>query len=381
MSITNVSSGSRGEFFRDPSLDEGSSCSPDSIDPRIREAMREGFARDVESNIGLLSESVSARKEIDPEFLQILQQDIDNLRSVYDQRRLPHDSHVWSELYRMNIRLQEVAATMRNLAAMRQSASPQSQTVGGAAGNGLPLVGALRSPLDLRSDLPCAINTGLEILHTQGFLVRRTKGTGHCLFSSVAAHLLTEERLVALQKQLPGLQAQGLIHGAGVGSLIEACLLLLRQGVSIETIMNNRERYDAWVKFLRAASVNWWRREMRNSPERCVHLANAARESIPSLCHTDDNREACENYLQRMTSMEDARYGGEPEMFALSSILGLTIRAIDVKALGQETIGSGGVSKILPLSALPSDIWLLYRGSHFDALYLPRQLLQSETGS
>ena len=218
-----------------------------------------------------------------------------------------------------------------------------------------------------------SVNKGLQILHDGGYRVRRVRGNGQCLFSSIATLLLTEERLTALRSQLPNLKDRALYGDLDPLSLIDTCLQMLHDGVSVEALLQNPQTNDRWVNFLRTIATNWLHKEIIQNPECQVQLAQAAREAIPELRQNDNDREVCQIYLRRMASMTEPCYGGEPEIFALKSILGIDIHSIDVKTLGSLT-SQAAVDSSLPQIADLSDIWLLYHGSHFDPLYLPEQI-------
>jgi hypothetical protein len=358
-----------------------------AVDPWESEAMRDGFSKDIYQNLKDLSLAVASKKNVDPEFLKILQQDIDTLRRVYDKRTISHDSHVWSELYRMNVNLQQVAATMSALAADKHLSPASSSSDAASSASqapcssvpffeediSIPLVGKIEDPLNLRSDNECPVNKGLQILHDEGYCVRRVKGTGHCLFSSIATHLLMEERLTALLSKLPALKAQGLLGALDPKGCIDTCQQKIREGMPIEVLLQNEKIYDAWVMLLRTMASNWWHNEIRqHGGEREIHLAHAAREMMPELQQNPDDREVCAIYLRHMASMPEHRYGGAPEIFALKTILGIDIHTIDAKELGK-TSSQADVYKILPRVMDLSGMWLLYAGSHFDPLYLAGQ--------
>ena len=368
--------------FRDPSYvpeplrPPMAACSQMVVDPLEKEASRKGFSKDIALNIEDLSSAVASKKNVDPEFLKILQHDIDTLHRVYDKGQIPHDSHVWSELHRMNVRLQEVATTMHGLAAVNHCSPPAaSRPVPSPFGEdvSIPLVGKVEDPLTLCSDDSSPVNKGLQILHDEGYRVRRVRGNGHCLFSSIAAHLVTDERLAELRAKLPQLAEQGLLGAFDATSLIETCQQKLRDGVSVEALMQNERMYNDWVTFLRTIATNWWKKQIGQHGDPEVDLANAAREAMPKLRQKPSNPEVCALYLQSMASMSERRYGGVPEIFALGKALGVNINVIDAKKLG-ETASQEAMYTILPKVADLSEMWLLYRGSHFDPLYLAEQL-------
>lgn len=436
------------------------------VDPWEAEVTREGFASDLRQNLKDLSKAVFQKKSVDLEFFNILQRDIDLLSKAYDAQHIAHDSHVWSELYRMNVRLQELAATMHEVSkngllrtqgsthsaqhrapssvpprqpakapaaspahpghplrggSLRRGAHPNSPILTAvkhfvsplnvyfqqlastarkisqnvlsgtqastpskdqviqpstfvADNSVVPLVGKMASPMSVASDDDSPVNFGLSALQEKGYRVRRIRGNGHCLFSSIASHLLTQERLADVKHRLPAMKNQRLFGALDADGLIDTCQQKLREGVSVEQILHDDKTYLAWVQFLRTISVNWWRQSITDTPDLRYHLALAARESMTRLPSTLSDQEVCDRYLDSMMAMtEEPRYGGVPEMYALQEILGITINAIDANQVGCAK-SQREVDSLLPKVADLSHMWLLYKGSHFGPLYLPEQV-------
>lgn len=340
------------------------------------EVIRDGFARDIALNIKDLADTVASNKHIDNEFFDILQQDIDHLRSAYTKRDISPDSHVWSELYRMNIRLQEVAAKRYGWASASHAAPSSSlaaYTSSSLDDGFIPLVGKIDDPLSLLSEEGTPVSKGLQILHDGGYRVRRVRGNGHCLFSSIASHLVTKERLAHVRELVGHLRSEGLLGAIDPLPYIREFEQKLASGVSVETLLQNEQNYAASVVLLRTIAANWWRKEIAKNEERLVALAHDAREAMPDLRSNSDNKQVCETYLRRMVSMTECRYGGQPEIFALKNILGIDIRAVDLKDLGTES-SKRAVDTILPTDGDRPGIWLVYHGSHFDPLYLPERV-------
>jgi hypothetical protein len=289
------------------------------------------------------------------------------------KRGISHDSHVWSELYRMNMRLQEVAAKRFDLEhASRSSPSPSKAAHASSSLDDMfiPLVGQIDDPLSLPSQEGTSVHKGLQTLHDGGYHVRRVRGNGHCLFSSIAAHLITKERLAHLRELTEVLRLEQLLGSIDPLSPIRELEQKLDSGSSVETLLQNEQNYTACVVYLRTIATNWWRKEISANEERLVSLAHAAREAMPDLRRNSNDKQVCETYLRRMVSMTDCRYGGEPEIFALKNILGINICTIDLKDLG-EASSKQALDRILPGEKDHAAIWLVYRGSHFDPLYLP----------
>jgi hypothetical protein len=350
-------------------------------DPWETESMRDNFAKDIEENLKVLATSISCKKKIDPEFLKILQKDISMLSKAYDKRNVAHDSHVWSEVYRMNIRLQEAAARMHGLASDSLSGASSGTFEGQCPQVSslkdtdvvVPLVGAIDRPMVLASDTPCVANKGLQALQDRGYNIRKVRGNGHCLFSSMAAHLLTNERLVALKQRLLNMKEQGLLGSVDFEALINTCLQKLSSGSSVEGLLQDEQMYRSWVQLLRTISVNWWRKTIHEEAEDKVLFAHAARESLQELSPQLSDDEVCDMYLQKMELLSEAKYGGAPEMYALEKALGITLHMIDVKGLGRSE-SPEAIDAQLPKIANLADMWILYNGSHFDPLYLPEQV-------
>ena len=190
-----------------------------------------------------------------------------------------------------------------------------------------------------------------------GYRVRRVRGNGHCLFSSIATHLMSTERLVALQKRLPGAEDQRII-----GLSIQQ----LKEGKSVEAILQDEAMYASWVKLLRIRAVEWWGKKIHESGEKLEGLALAAREAIPELRDNSNDREVCDQYLRTMSAMVEIKYGGSPEIQALEGVLGMSIHPVDLKQIAEL-----GLSRVPPPSSADHDVWILYKGSHFDSLLPP----------
>jgi len=345
-------------------------------DPWEKEAGREGFYKDLTLNVQDLLSSVSSGADIDPEFLRILQKDIDTLRHVYEIRKVSHQSSEWADLGKENGHLQEVAVRMKDLAS--KAGVGGSSTVSRASSPSFdedevfPLIGKIDDPLHLPCDYDHPAYKGLQILHDEKYAVRRVKGNGHCLFSSMAAHLITEARLSSLQTKLPLMKAQGWLGDIDPSGIIGDALRKIKEGASVESILQKDDVYKEWIVFLRTLATKWWEKQL-GQEERREHLAHAAREVLPALKENENDKEVCMTYLRSMASMDEHKYGGEPEIFALQNILGINIHTIDAANLGKAG-SQAEIDAILPKFADLSEIWLLYRSSHFDALYLSEQV-------
>lgn len=376
-----------GSGFRDPSYSpesERTAFLSRPSDPWEKEVLREGFAEDLEKNLEDLASGISVNRLVDAEFLTIFQKDIDMLARAYVRNHLALDSKECVELRRMNIRLQELAAMMQkvvndNLSRIRGKGSVQ-QSVQEASNfwsdNVVPLVGPFERPVTLASDNETPIiKKGLQTLDEGGYRVRRVRGNGHCLFSSIAALLLNDEHLSSIKRQLPGMKREGLLGSFDGERLINTCHERLQAGVSVEQLLQDEKIYYDWIKFLRLISVNWWKKNIQESVETRAELANAAREAMPVLRTKKDDQEVCDTYLKRMESLEaeEPRYGGFPEIHALENIFGIPIHTIYVKDVGEAAL-KNRTQTILPQIADLSHMWLLYRSSHFDPLYLPEQV-------
>ena len=249
----------------------------------------------------------------------------------------------------------------------------------------LPLVGALENPTVLCADMkhPSKTDSGLIFLEKQGWMVRRVRGDGHCLFYSIASQLLEKNRLLALQENLADLRKKGLFEGLPFRpeALIASSLSSKKP---IEEQLQNEQTCNSWVLLLRTMAVHCLQRKIDSGDRTLRNVADEIRamphveETLSSVGFEDtraSDKEIVDQYKRRMVSMDRPVYGGTDEIVLLGDVLGLSIKYGNAEELSdpgqlnelRQAQEMGGV--INDSGSLIDEIVLLYRGEHFDSLY------------
>ena len=331
---------------------------PPGIDPVwAREAENPQFLKAIEQNIRDLETSIQGDRQgnnpVAMEFFEILQKDIDLLRAKNQREgKLPGDKDVQT-LNGLNGRLGTLAAEYGKKYHVMFPGINDPVSV--------PLAQPRTNVGQAFTDDEVSFPDKTELANCSAIRIR---GDGHCLFRAIAAHLLTRERLEALRQRRADLERLS----PGIGSLIDGALrsLSLSPPVSAVDMLNDPRFSDQWVAALRNLSVNSWT-ELFQKPDRTLEENNmlAAFFMEARLWLKAGERETEQSVLARyaasMRDMSQANWGGEMECYALSRALGPQIRVINPQLRGRPLLTPG---------SNPSDIHLLYRPGHFDALFL-----------
>jgi hypothetical protein len=224
--------------------------------------------------------------------------------------------------------------------------------------------------------------------------VRRIRGDGHCLYGSVAAHLVTPGRLAALAEKIPQLQQQGLLEGLSFNpqDLIAQC----RDSADSFALMRDQGVYIRWVELLRTINVNALRQGILDDQETTERIiANEARttlgdhwkelleeKDLPPLRDDSSNHDIAQAYLRRMLDLDSPLYGDVQDTVRIGEALGISIKyvsvtdpaALDLTQLEGEQ--AAGVEYDRETDSFRDTFILLYRDKHFDALcYRPPEVL------
>jgi hypothetical protein len=345
-----------------------------------KEVAGDHFHKDLQLNLRDFDSSVIAGRDVDREFIAILGRDLTLLRAHYQSHASDLNSHRLSELPEMDTTLKKISSQLGKVRDGSVTGGKKGATVSADSPEDVhtPLVGAIGSPLDLRtgdkSPMAQRINAGLTLLEKDGFRVRRVRGNGHCLFSSVASQLLTVERLTALKAKVPALIAQGMIppQNPDPMQMIDWWIEHVRAGDSVEKLFQDERVYNDWVLFLRRISTGYWRnliKDDRTKDKAVTALAPTAKHAMPTLRKLS-NLQACMQYLERMSTLSSAgvvEYGGPAEIEGLDHILGIRIKVADAVLLDDGKYW-GEMFRIMD----PNDMWLLYQNNHYNALYSPK---------
>ena len=217
------------------------------------------------------------------------------------------------------------------------------------------------SPLQLIfSGTPDRIKAGLTKLeghHT----VLKIKGDGHCLFRAVATGLLLHyesaarsERDILIQ-HFETLKTQFPQIAEDLNKMIH----ILSESQSMLATMQTLETSNAMVQVLRRLACEYNKT-----------LRGDVQDVLRSMIEAESGSSSFEEYFRDMSDMKKAKYGGEPELTALSKALGAKIRVVDVARQNQPEIRYTEYNPAeAPMSSLGTNgINLLFRVDHYDYL-------------
>lgn len=316
-------------------------------DPWIVEAKRSGFVESLEDNIHTLEESLRGGKEVSPEFVHILEKDIDMLRAVYRDKKLKSDSGEVQKLNALNLHLGQIIARFFDK---------------GFPGSSDDVVVPEARPRinieEFQVEIPESDRQELR-----GCSVIPIKGDGHCLFRSIAAHLLTLEHIQKLRQRVDGLQK--LVPEVNLRSLFDTCEGLLKENKTVDAILLDPEISKRWISALRGIATQWWVGQCNAFPD------EASSQAFMEAIRLSNTRDAADflmaHYLSTMGSYDEACWGGEQEVVALQKALDIPIHLVDL-----ETPAAQRKEGLLPRMGPLTDIYLLRRPGHYDALYLEK---------
>lgn len=211
----------------------------------------------------------------------------------------------------------------------------------------VPNLGFKKSLADLGNGYaPCKTRDSL-LRFSKTWDYRPIKGDGHCLFRSLGSALMKNLKESPSSKDyLNALEISIKTLGGKEQARLETLLNNIRSYVtsnnSFERIMTESKSSDTVVEFLRLLSCQWNR----------AH-ANGVLESL--ACTLGLTRD---EYLEHMASLKIAMHGDQPEIIALSTMLGTNIQVLD-STNDHESIQHSN-NKNAPTFTL------LYRAGHYD---------------
>jgi hypothetical protein len=313
-----------------------------------REAEDPNFFKALEQNVGILETSLRGGSLVAPEFLAILQKDVDMLRAVYRDRNLKGNSKELHDLNALNLKLGELAAKYFDKGVPGSSEAVEVPEARPRVN--MEAYEAEVSESDLRELMDCS--------------VLPVKGDGHCLFRAVAAHVLTQDHLEALKQRMDVLQKM-VPHDIDLARLIEDCKDLLKQNKSVDEILLSPGISERWIRALRSIATEHWSTKFRESPKK---------DPVPTFIQAirasgveGSDEDMIGHYMSTMGSFDLACWGGHQEVIALSESLQIPIHIIDL-----ETPRAQRGEPLLPAVANLSDIYVLRRPGHYDAIYLEK---------
>jgi hypothetical protein len=224
----------------------------------------------------------------------------------------------------------------------------------------VPLIGqALITPATVAASYGPGTKVKAGLNKLQGhYNVLKVKGDGHCMFRGIAYGLAKHyaagdsnvkmaclTALESLKRDYPALSRD-----------IDRVIEIFSKQASAQATMSTKATSDYLVSFLRKLA--------------CAY--NAAHPSDVFQSNLIVRGESMQTYFRKMTDMNPDRavYGGQPELVALSTVLGLKISIIDALVQDSAQIHTTDIN---PPQALNSgmnrpSVMLLYRPGHYDVL-------------
>lgn len=329
------------------------SSSEERPNPIAEEAKRPEFLHDIEKNLKEFSNSFHkpVHGSVSSEFIGILQTDIDYLRAEYVRQRVPATDSRMKRLNQCTVELNELAAEMFSV---------ESPTKGG------PVLGKTELARDIANtiaDSTSATKKALLGLAQRGCSILHVRGDGHCLFTSIAAQLITKENLEKLRGKRASLGPLGL-PGVEFDSLIQTSLDKIHARETREDILSDPVIAKGWVQFLRNVAVNWWEQKWNARDERVgVFIAS---QMADSGLQGVEPEEVIASYKESMSSMEIPLWGGEQEIVALQEALDFPIHIVDLQTPEKQRR-----LPLIPVDAQSSDLFLLLWPGHYEVLSVP----------
>lgn len=195
---------------------------------------------------------------------------------------------------------------------------------------------------------------GLEAIEGQ-FKIYPIKGDGHCLFRSIAAGILlqfkqngpgaSEELFENIRKALSANQRLDMAADIAKMKSIVQNLYSEEAPASVEMIMQDKDFSNEMVRILRRLA--------------CVYNRENMTDTL--LAEIEASGLTAGQYFKAMEDMDSKSMGGEPEIVALSQCFKKDIKSIDVEAIGR-----GDLSPDEFEGQNASDLFVLFRGEHFD---------------
>ncbi len=292
-------------------------------------------AAEIAYNLSIMEKAITRdgkAKEIDEGFIAIFRADLDNLKKQEDPSQL-------NKVQSLDLRLESIAQKIF------EAQSKISQYVSVS----LPLVdvrqpiSSLMNGYEEKSDM----HDGLKSL-SKHYEFHRVKGDGHCLFRAVTAGLLLDNAKKVEEVFLKS----GLFEMADFQALRAPLQRLYNKEITALSILQDLQISDLFVKAMRYLAVSE------------VEKAGQKDDDFSSTITVESGKNFT-TYLHEMRSMEEKRYGGEPEINALKAIFQLnTLLIYDAASCGKN-------KTVIPphIETLSEESFaLLRRGEHYDLL-------------
>jgi len=185
------------------------------------------------------------------------------------------------------------------------------------------------------------------------FMFRGIKGDGHCFFRALTAGaLLSYQHLSLTQKEDTTTHIKNQVAALSDSPKYQQLKKLSDDFIAdvlnvtpnnVESLLLNKKKTDKYVEFLRLLASEY----------------NRVNPSDNLLLDLESENKNVNSYCNVMSSMSSRQYGGEHEISALSTALGIKIHAHDVQRAGETIYGDD--------NALAT-AHLLFKKSHYDLL-------------
>ena len=218
-----------------------------------------------------------------------------------------------------------------------------------------------------------------DLEELRGCLIQEISGDGNCLFRSIAASLMYRpEALRSVADKI-----QELLPKMDLTALIEETRQALQQGETPGKILYADDPLAyRWILFLRQLAVAQWKKEFSENPK--SDSAEVFQASLlswgldPSISEYEKRMGA---YNNPGDAVDETRWGGPLESFALEKALGRSICIVDLEVPHNQRRGEG----LLPKDRNPDGIFLLFFSTgnehlaHYNTLFIPEQVKEGSS--
>jgi hypothetical protein len=203
---------------------------------------------------------------------------------------------------------------------------------------------------------------GLEKLDTD-FYMQKIIGDGHCFFRATATFLVKKWLTMSGLRRKEFLD---FIHTSveqvsstplqAKFNLFEKTLQsLAREECTYADVVYNEAKSNQLVAFLRQLACDYTRMQEKEG-----------NLSIATVIASFPGSPSVKDYLEVMADMESAKNADHLELVALSKMLGLNIRILDVLVIGKGGAILDEHHRVVYNEAKPDDLFLIRRFSHYD---------------
>lgn len=325
-------------------------------------ARGESFYEDIKKNVKDLEETVDRGIAVDHEFVQILLDDIDALRSHPHYKEAGKIRELDALSQRVLKKAEPISTYEKQVEQAKAASVARAKYSASVHAQG-PAAGPLAEPatLPVTDDLRAGIQkVGVN------FMVRAIRPDGHCLFRSYATGLLASRYDQGeLAGCLKACRDEGLISEEDLALLLDSLNRIKERPDQLEAIVSDSKISDGWVRALRSLVGQSLLRRLKTSKEEEIRaLAFQMRSYIHELREVADDREVVKKYAEEISSMEQRRFGGEFELHLLDELLHTQSVELHVEHLSLVPDSTAA------LSENPRAIYLVQRGQdHIDAAF------------